>query len=118
MATTKVPKARLIGVKNLVLKNQTTVAIDIKRMLEVSPKKSKAKSPPPNSTLNPETNSDSPSAKSKGARLVSATVLVNHTTIIGTNRKQTGNLLKAALSQEKETKTKAEKRRINRRLTS
>jgi hypothetical protein len=30
------------------------------------------------STLNPDTNSDSPSAKSKGARLVSANLLINH----------------------------------------
>ncbi len=35
--------------------------------------KIKAKKPDPYSVLNPETNSDSPSAKSKGVRLVSAT---------------------------------------------
>lgn len=87
-------------------------------MLAYSPKNNKAKSPPPNSMLNPETNSDSPSAKSKGARLVSATVLVNHTTIIGSNNRQTGKFLRTALSQEKDTSTKAEKRRINSKLTS
>ena len=38
----------------------------------------KAKVVPLYSTLNPDTNSDSPSAKSKGARLVSAKVEVNH----------------------------------------
>lgn len=37
------------------------------------------------SILNPETSSDSPSAKSKGVRLVSARVVVNQ------HRKRTGN---------------------------
>lgn len=36
-----------------------------------------AKDPPEYSVLNPDTNSLSPSAKSKGVRLVSATVVVN-----------------------------------------
>jgi hypothetical protein len=44
----------------------------IKRILAHSAKKIKAKPPPSYSTLNPETSSDSPSAKSKGVRLVSA----------------------------------------------
>jgi hypothetical protein len=43
----------------------------IKRILAYSAKKIKANPPPPHSTLKPETSSDSPSAKSKGARLVS-----------------------------------------------
>ena len=34
--------------------------------------------PPLYSVLNPDTSSDSPSAKSKGARFVSAKVVVNH----------------------------------------
>jgi len=42
-------------------------------ILAYSAKKIKENFKPPNSTLNPETNSDSPSAKSKGARLVSTT---------------------------------------------
>lgn len=37
----------------------------------------------PYSILNPETNSDSPSAKSNGVRFVSATHEINHTPIIG-----------------------------------
>jgi len=37
----------------------------------------------PYSILNPETNSDSPSAKSKGVRFVSATHEINQTPIIG-----------------------------------
>ena len=41
-------------------------------MLIYSLKKIKEKKPPPYSVLNPETNSDSPSAKSKGERFDSA----------------------------------------------
>lgn len=88
------------------------------KMLAYSAIKSKAKRPPPNSILNPETSSDSPSAKSNGARLVSATVLVNQTTIIGKSSKQTGKLLITALSQEKEIRIKAENKRIKSNLTS
>lgn len=40
---------------------------------------------PPYSILNPETNSDSPSEKSKGVRLVSATQLMSH--VIKTGKK-------------------------------
>lgn len=47
-------------------------------MLVYSAKKNKAKGPAAYSTLKPETNSDSPSARSKGARLVSARVEINH----------------------------------------
>lgn len=60
------------------LKNST---IEIKHriiMLEYSAKKINANHPPINSTLNPETNSDSPSAKSNGLRFTSAKHLVNH----------------------------------------
>jgi hypothetical protein len=42
-------------------------------MLPYSDRKIIANLPLPYSVLNPDTNSDSPSAKSKGARLVSAT---------------------------------------------
>lgn len=38
----------------------------------------RANLPPPYSTLNPETSSDSPSAKSNGARFVSASKVTNH----------------------------------------
>lgn len=47
-------------------------------MLVYSAKKNKANGPAAYSTLKPETNSDSPSARSKGARLVSARVEINH----------------------------------------
>jgi len=40
--------------------------------------KIRAKRPLLYSTLNPDTNSDSPSAKSKGVRLVSAKLVMNH----------------------------------------
>lgn len=43
-----------------------------------SARKNKANGPPAYSTLKPETNSDSPSVRSKGARLVSAKVEINH----------------------------------------
>jgi hypothetical protein len=51
-----------------------------------SAKNKKANTPPPYSMLNPDTNSLSPSAKSKGARLVSATEEVNQMAAIGKNK--------------------------------
>ena len=53
-------------------------SVFIRRMLEYSAKKNRAKGPPAYSTLKPETSSDSPSVKSKGARLVSAKVEMYH----------------------------------------
>lgn len=53
----------------------------IRRILPYSAIKSMAKTPPPYSILKPETSSDSPSAKSKGARFVSAKADTNHSTI-------------------------------------
>jgi hypothetical protein len=47
-------------------------------MLAYSAMKIKAKPPLLYSTLNPETSSDSPSAKSKGVRFVSANLDANH----------------------------------------
>lgn len=47
-------------------------------ILIYSAKKIKANHPPMYSTLNPDTNSDSPSAKSNGLRLVSAKHVINH----------------------------------------
>lgn len=43
-----------------------------------SARKNRAKGPPAYSTLKPDTSSDSPSVRSKGARLVSAKVEMNH----------------------------------------
>jgi len=50
----------------------------IRRMLAYSAKKKRAKGPAAYSTLKPETSSDSPSVRSKGARLVSARVEIYH----------------------------------------
>lgn len=48
------------------------------KMLAYSARKNRAKGPPAYSTLNPETSSDSPSVRSKGARFVSARVEMYH----------------------------------------
>ena len=48
------------------------------RMLAYSARKNSAKGPPAYSTLKPETSSDSPSVRSKGARFVSASVEIYH----------------------------------------
>lgn len=65
----------------LLIKN-TDVSNLIIRMLAYSAIKIKANIPPLNSVLNPETNSDSPSAKSNGVRLVSAKLVINQKTNI------------------------------------
>lgn len=59
-------------------RNRIADRVFIRRMLEYSARKNRAKGPPAYSTLNPETNSDSPSVRSKGARLVSARVEMYH----------------------------------------
>lgn len=50
----------------------------IRIMLVYSAMKNKAKGPAEYSTLNPDTSSDSPSVRSKGARFVSASVEMYH----------------------------------------
>lgn len=55
----------------------------INRMLAYSARKKRAKGPAAYSTLKPETSSDSPSVRSKGARLVSARVEMNHIEAMG-----------------------------------
>jgi hypothetical protein len=65
----------------------------IKIIIAYSAKKINEKPPPPYSTLNPETKSDSPSAKSKGVRLVSAKQKINQTKDIGKEKKLTTNKL-------------------------
>ena len=52
-------------------------------MLAYSARKIKANPTLPYSILKPETNSDSPSAKSNGARFVSATQVTNHNKAAG-----------------------------------
>lgn len=55
---------------------------DVKRLiikiLAYSAIKIRANMAPPYSTLNPDTSSDSPSAKSNGVRFVSARLVINH----------------------------------------
>ena len=53
-------------------KKSDTITEHIKIIILYSPKKSNANLPELYSTLKPETNSDSPSAKSKGVRFISA----------------------------------------------
>merc|ERR1712226_1142912 len=55
------------------------------KIMEYSPKNNKVKEEEEYPVLNPLTNSDSPSVKSKGARLVSARILINHKGIIKKN---------------------------------
>lgn len=56
-------------------------------MLLYSARKRSIKPRLPYSILNPDTNSDSPSAKSKGVRLVSARIEISHIENIPQNRK-------------------------------
>ena len=58
-----------------------------KKILAYSAIKIKAKPTLPYSILKPDTSSDSPSAKSKGVRLVSAMQEINQIPIIGKNKK-------------------------------
>lgn len=59
-------------------RNSTADKVFINRMFAYSARKKRAKGPPAYSTLKPETNSDSPSVRSNGARFVSAKVEIYH----------------------------------------
>lgn len=59
-------------------RNIVTERVFISRILVYSARNNSANGPAENSTLNPETSSDSPSVRSNGERLVSARVEVNH----------------------------------------
>lgn len=65
--------------------NIMAVSSLIPRILVYSAIKISANSPLLYSTLNPDTNSDSPSAKSNGVRLVSARLVMNHRINMGSN---------------------------------
>jgi len=65
--------------------NEKTTLMKI--ILAYSAIKIKAKPTLPYSILKPDTSSDSPSAKSKGVRLVSAMQEINQIPIIGKNKK-------------------------------
>lgn len=66
------------GFRKLGLRNMMVVSVFISMMLAYSARKKRAKGPAAYSTLKPETSSDSPSVRSKGARLVSASVDTYH----------------------------------------
>lgn len=68
-----VDSIEFIYIKNIIVDIILRIII-----LMYSARKIKANHPPIYSTLNPETNSDSPSAKSKGLRFVSAKQVINH----------------------------------------
>lgn len=68
---------RLVNIGKNPVKKTTDKSLIIK-MLAYSAIKIKANIPLLYSTLNPDTNSDSPSAKSNGVRLVSARFVINH----------------------------------------
>lgn len=75
------------GKKRYLVKNLTNI------IFPYSPKNNKAKIKPLYSVLKPETSSLSPSAKSKGERLVSATILMIHKgKITKNNNKEKENL--------------------------
>src|SRR6267142_6606019 len=69
-------------------RNMMVASADTRIMLAYSPRKNRAKVMPEYSTWNPATISDSPSATSKGARLVSATPEMKYTTNSGNSQNQ------------------------------
>lgn len=75
------------GLNMLGLKNRMAVSVFISMMFAYSARKNRAKGPAAYSTLNPETSSDSPSVRSKGARLVSASVETYHIMASGQQEK-------------------------------
>ena len=79
-------KQSLIRFLGPALINSKQVKRLITKIFRYSAIKIKANVHPLYSVLNPETNSDSPSAKSKGVRLVSANTLINQTLNKGKKR--------------------------------
>ena len=101
-------------------KNKTAVKRLINRIFAYSAMKIRANPPLPYSILNPETSSDSPSAKSNGARLVSAMHDTNQTKAIGDKRNtnQTNSLNLLISIKLNVSLVKSENSRISARLTS
>ena len=64
-------------------RKRATERVFISKMLAYSARKKRANGPPEYSTLKPETSSDSPSVRSKGARFVSAKVETYHIAVRG-----------------------------------
>ena len=71
--------------------NTAMVMILMNKMFRYSAMNRRANFPPPNSMLNPETSSDSPSARSKGVRWVSARAHVDQAAAKGGRRIMYGN---------------------------
>jgi hypothetical protein len=89
IARKRVEVVRARGVRggaSLVARKIVAVRRLIRRIFAYSAIKIKANLPALYSTLKPETSSDSPSAKSKGVRLVSARIEVNHMMNKGSRR--------------------------------
>merc|ERR1719429_974579 len=78
-------KKKVHTVIQLEVTNRNEKINPIKKILAYSAIKIKANPNLPYSILNPDTNSDSPSAKSKGVRLVSAKHEINQIPTIGSN---------------------------------
>ena len=68
----------MLGKKNKAADRRLIIIMFIYSAIKI-----KAKVPDLYSVLNPETSSDSPSARSKGVRLVSAKVVINHVAATG-----------------------------------
>lgn len=92
----------------------------IRRMFAYSARKNRAKGPPAYSTLKPETSSDSPSVRSKGARLVSARVEMYHMAASGQAgmASQIVSWAELKVCREKPPTKIITERRISPRLTS
>lgn len=92
----------------------------IKIIFEYSAKKNKAKGPPENSTLNPETSSDSPSVRSKGERFVSARVDTYHIKEMGAqvNKNQENSCASVTATKLNPPDKTTTHKTINPRLTS
>lgn len=76
-------RSRVSGIMGLDLKKRIDVRRLMNRMFAYSAMKMKANRPALYSMLKPDTNSDSPSAKSNGDRLVSAKLVINHIIMMG-----------------------------------
>lgn len=69
---------KVLNLNKIPPRNITVIISLINKILAYSARKIKANPPLLYSTLNPETSSDSPSAKSKGVRFVSANIEVKN----------------------------------------
>lgn len=78
-------------------KNKALVRMHMNKIFDISARKSKPNLPELYSILNPETSSLSPSAKSKGARLVSEMIVMSHISRRGRLSNPKGNLPEALI---------------------